>query len=352
MAAGERRRGLVANRAGSRASWTTCSGARKLVFTFGPYGFLENLLPFSRLTAGLALLYALAITWGLAALIVSALRQQWGLLPAGVVAWAALGIAANLLEAPELALATALGLALASFRAVTTTGRLYLAGRPRRAGRLSAPGRDQRRPRHHGPVGTGRSRGSAQQAGHGRAGQRGPFVAVPAVALTSAGQSLGNVASYVRGSLSVALGYGPAMSLSTGRNAENWYAVVDVALLVGLFVLALTRPAVARKGCHFPDAARMDLGGVERGFRPPRHPRSDLLRPWSCWHCAWPACPVRCVLVQAGAIALAALLACLANGHPPPSLRSPAEDTKALATEVRDLVVPGALAQGAAHRPD
>ena len=83
-----------------------------VVFTFGPYGFVENILPFSRLTAALGLLYALAITWGLAALIVCALRKQWGLLPAGIVAWAALGISANLLEAPELALATALGLAL------------------------------------------------------------------------------------------------------------------------------------------------------------------------------------------------------------------------------------------------
>ncbi|HXC63877.1 MAG TPA: hypothetical protein VNZ67_05940, partial [bacterium] len=98
------------------------------VFTFGPYGFVENVLPFSHLTAGLGLLYALAITWGLAALIVSALRKPWGLLPAGVVAWAALGIAANLLEAPQLGLATALGLALASFRASTTRARLILLG--------------------------------------------------------------------------------------------------------------------------------------------------------------------------------------------------------------------------------
>ena len=51
-----------------------------------------------------------------------------GLLPAGLVAWAALSIGANLLEAPELALATALGLALASLRATTRTGRSALLG--------------------------------------------------------------------------------------------------------------------------------------------------------------------------------------------------------------------------------
>jgi hypothetical protein len=312
----------------------------QLVFTFGPYGFLENILPFSRLTAGLALLYALAITWGLAALIISTLRQQWGLLAAGVVAWAALGIAANLLEAPELALATALGLALASFRAVTTTGRLYLLGA---LGALA--GFQLLVEINVGLVTTALLvLAVAGAPAHRRATaalvSAAPFVAVPVVALASAGQSLGNVVSYVRGSLAVALGYGPAMSLSTGRNAENWFAVVDVALVVGLFVLALRgRPWVEKAAISL-----MLLGwtweALKEGFV--RHDTHDLtFFALVLLAVCLAQLPRSLVLVQAGAIALAALLACLANGHPPPSLRSPAEDTKALATEVRDLVVPG-----------
>jgi hypothetical protein len=49
--------------------------------------------------------------------------------------------------------------------------------------------------------------------------------------------------------------------------------------------------------------------------------------------------PRSLVPVQAGAIALAALLACIANGGPPPSLHSPREAARALEQEVRDLVV-------------
>ena len=89
----------------------------QMVFTFGPYGFVEDIMPVFRGTAAIGFLYALAVTWGLAALTVGALRPSWGLLPAGIAGWATLAIAANTLEAPELASATALGLALASLRA-------------------------------------------------------------------------------------------------------------------------------------------------------------------------------------------------------------------------------------------
>ena len=100
----------------------------QVVFTFGPYGFVEDILSFFRVSAALGLLYVVVVTWGLAALIVSALHKPWGLLPAGVVAWASVTIAGNLLEASELALATALGLALASLRATSERGRLGLLG--------------------------------------------------------------------------------------------------------------------------------------------------------------------------------------------------------------------------------
>ena len=98
----------------------------QVVFTFGPYGFVEDVLPFFRATAALGLLYALVVTAGLAVLVISALRASWGLLAASVAAWASVTIAANLLEAPELALATALGLALAGLGTGSEKARLAL----------------------------------------------------------------------------------------------------------------------------------------------------------------------------------------------------------------------------------
>ena len=55
--------------------------------------------------------------------------------------------------------------------------------------------------------------------------------------------------------------------------------------------------------------------------------------------------PRRLLPVQAGAVVLAAVLACVANGHPTASLRSPARGATALAREVHDLVVPGQWAK-------
>ena len=95
---------------------------------------------------------------------------------------------------------------------------------------------------------------------------------VPALALVAAGQSLGNFASYARGSLSVAVGYGSAMSLSTGRTAEDWYAVVDLVLVVAVFRVSTAGAAGAGNGCRLRSARRLGVGGFERGLRPARHP--------------------------------------------------------------------------------
>jgi len=319
----------------------------QVIFTFGPYGFVEDILSMFWLTAALGLLYALVVTWGLAALIVSALRKPWGLLPAGVVAWASVTIAANLLEAPELALATALGLALASLRATSERGRLGLLGAlgalagfqvlveinvgivTAALAALTVIGATEASPgawREHSRVRAAFVAGVA-------------FLVVLVAALLAAGQSLSNFASYVRGSVAVAIGYAPAMGSSGGRHAEDWYAVVDVALLAGVFALAL----VGRPGREKAAISLMLAGwaweAVKEGFV--RHDLHDLTF-FGLFVVALclARLPRSLVPVQAGAVAVAALLACIANGGPPPTLHSPREAARALEQEVRDLVVP------------
>ena len=319
----------------------------QVIFTFGPYGFVEDILSMFWVTAALGLLYALVVTWGLAALIVSALRKPWGLLPAGVVAWASVTIAANLLEAPELALAMALGLALASLRATSERGRLGLLGAlgalagfqilvEINVGTVTAALAAM-------TVGgaTNASPGAWREHSRARAALVAgmPFLLVIAAALVAAGQSLSNFASYVHGSLATALGYAPAMGSSGGRHAENWYAVVDVILLAGIFALALVGRPVREKAVISLMLAGWAWEVVKEGFV--RHDLHDLTF-FGLFVVALclARLPRSLVPVQAGAIALAALLACVANGGSPPSLHSPREAARALEQEVRDLVVP------------
>ena len=84
-----------------------------VIFTFGPFGFVDGIFPFYRLTAVLSILYAVGVIWGLAALVVSALRPSWGLLGAGVVTWVALSLAASKTGYSDVASVTALALAMA-----------------------------------------------------------------------------------------------------------------------------------------------------------------------------------------------------------------------------------------------
>jgi hypothetical protein len=319
----------------------------QVIFTFGPYGFVEDILSMFWVTAALGLAYVVIITWGLAALIVAALRKPWGLLPAGVAAWASVTIAANLLEAPELALATALGLALASLRATSERGRLGLLGA---LGALA--GFQLLVEINVGIVtaalavltivgATAASPGAWRQNFRVRAALVAavPFLVVLVAALVAAGQSLGNFASYVRGSSAVALGYAPAMGSSAGRQAEDWYAVVDVVLLAGIFALSLVGRPVREKAAISLMLAGWTWEAMKEGFV--RHDLHDLTF-FGLFVVA--LCLARLprlfVPVQAGAIALAAFLACTANGGLPPSLHSPREAARALEQEVRALVVP------------
>lgn len=308
----------------------------QLVFTFGPYGFLEDILPYAHLTAALGLVYALAVTWGLAALMVSALRRSWGLLAAGVAAWVALAIAANLVEAPELGTATALGLALASLRAAGRGRLALLAVLGAFAGLamlveidvglvatlvavLAVAGRSERR--------------------RGLASAGVPYLGALLIAQVAAGQSLANFPSYLRGSLSVLFGYAPAMGLSSNRGAENWFAVVDVALLLVVYALALRGCSRVEKVVTFAALAGWGWEAFKEGFV--RHDKHDLIFFSLVLVALCLARVSRRALLQAAAIAVAAVVACIANGAPPRSMGSPLEDATALAREVGDVALPG-----------
>jgi hypothetical protein len=314
----------------------------QVVFTFGPWGFLENILGFSRSTAALALVYALTVTWALAALIVSALRETWGLLPAGVVSWVSLAIAANMLETPELALATALGLALASLRADGERRRLLLL-----TGLGALAGLQLLVEMNVGLVTTGlvivavaahRGRRSGALAAGG------PLLGVGLIAWVAAHQSLGNLASYVKGSLSVVTGYSSAMSSSVGRQAEDWYALVVSIVAIAIYALAARGRPPVEKAAVLVMLAGWGWEAAKEGFV--RHDLHDLTFFALVLVAICLARVPRSLLpVQAMAIALAALLACLANNGVPPSVYSPSKDAGALAQEIRDVVFTGQWAE-------
>jgi hypothetical protein len=325
-----------------------------MIFTFGPYGFVQELLPITRGTAALALVYTLVVTWALAGLLVAALRPAWGLIGATVAAWASVCLASNLLEAPQLAMVTALGLALASLQVANGRQRLALLVA---LGSLAGfqvlveitvglvswallvlalvafvlPGPDAGSTSGTAPRrGPGPSRASALVAGAV------PAVVVPALALVAGGQSLGNFPSYLRGSLQVALGYSSAMSMSGGRVAEDFFAAADLAMAAAVFRAALR----GRPGRQQAIVGLMLAGWtwevLKEGFV--RHDLHDLTFFASLTVALGLARLARGQgRYQVAAMALAAVLTCLAAPGVPRSLRSPLEDTRALSQEVLDL---------------
>jgi hypothetical protein len=319
-----------------------------MVFSFGPYGFVDGIYPFYHLTAFLSVLYAVAVIWGLAALIVSALRPSWGLLLAGVAAWAAVAIAASKTGTSDIAAATALGLALAALAA----------GQP-------GPGPDWARARNQrvalvlvgllgvfagfqlmvktndGLVAVGLLAVVVALGGAGW--RRAAPVACVALVVTffagwlAAGQSISNISSYFRGSLAVATGYSSAMQFSHGRAAEDWYAVVVCALLVGLFVLS-----VRGKPGRYQVAVLLALAGwlwaiLKEGFV--RHDEHDL----TFFGLALAAILLarvrhRLVWFQAGAFGVTAVVFCAAFASVPVQLHSPGATTAAFFDDVGEVV--------------
>ena len=314
----------------------------QLDFTYGPYGFAGFMEPFYRSTALIAVVYVLAVTCLLAALLVAGLRKYWGLAAAGIIAWAVvalswaatraadfasvagLGLALGVLQSPRRAvrvtLVSVLG-ALAGFAllvkfntGVTVTGLLALA-------LVGADGPWRERLRL-----TGRALG--------------PLVAVFAVSWAAASQSFANLGSFAHASVSLALGYSAAISGRVAQASVAWYALAISVLLVLVFAAGLRRRprrqqvvtslmligwgwAIVKdsfvSGNHFPGFFRVALAAIALVgiFRPPQR-------------------------VYASALALAACITMAAAQLPP---LNPIGSVHALGTQLADLVQPGRFAR-------
>jgi hypothetical protein len=319
-----------------------------VIFTFGPYGFVDGIFPFYHLTAFLSVLYALAIVWGLAALLVSALRPSWSLLGAGVVTWAALTIAASYTGYSDVAAATALGLALAVLAGGADRTRLTLLGL------LGALAGFQLMVKTNDglltigilvvvvALGEIPRKWATVVAGV-------PLVAVFLLGWLAAGQSVTNIASYVRGSVSVAVGYSSAMQVTAGRSAEDWYALLVSALVVLLFALSVK----GRPG-RYQAAVMLILAGwlwaaLKEGFV--RHDDHDL----TFFGLALAAVLLarlkrRYVPLQAGVFAVTAVVFCLAAGTVPGQLHAPVATTSAFFKDVGEVLGGGGL--GRAQQAD
>jgi hypothetical protein len=339
------------------------------LFTFGPYGFLEEVEPFGRLTAGLALAYGFASRAGLACLVVSALRRSSGLVLAGAGAWLAVGVAANLAEAPELATAVALALALRALGASRERQTNTLAHLSLLALLGALAGFQLLVEVNLGLVCTGLALAAASFSAYGRRARAwavtsAALVGTAVLALVAAGQSLANLPSYFRGELAVVLGYTQAMSLSEGRTAEDLFALVGLALLASLTAWALRGLSWQQKLAISLCLAGWAWELAKEGYV--RHDLHDLtflglMAPAlalvsACaggsgtgtlartGHAREPAAP-RWLAVprwliagaQLGAVGTAAALACTANAGPPASLVSPVESVRSLASQVVDL---------------
>lgn len=311
-----------------------------VIFSFGPYGFVDTLEPFYRNTALVAVLFALGVSWGIAALVVSALRPSWGLLPASAIAWAVLGVANGRTGYADLASVLALGLALGAFWSCSGARRLALLGLLGAvAGFLLLTKFND------GLVSLGLVVvvvtgqffiGGLRAFGRGLAAGAVAMVAAFLSAWTGAAQSLSHLQSYLRGSLAVALGYSSAMGLSRGRWEEDIFAAAALGLLAAVFYLAACRLPVAlgAKVCLGVALVGWSWATFKEGFV--RHDLHDLtFFGLVAVALALARLRRRAMVLQGGALAATTCFFCLAAGAVPPQLHSPAASASALLADLR-----------------
>jgi len=317
-----------------------------LIFTFGPYGFADYTINFYHLTAFIAVVFGLAVTWGLAALIILALRKSWGLMGAGVAAWAAIAIASNMTGYSDVAADTALALALAALASDQAKCRLVLLSL---LGALA--GFDILVKFNDGLVSMGLiivSIGVARNKRLQTALAAGvPFVTVFLVAWLGAGQNLSNLPTYVRGSLSVAAGYGEAMGEQGALEGEVLAALMAV-LLAAMFASALGGRPRREQVATVTMLAGWGWALLKEGFV-----RADTDHNAAFFGLVLVAfCLVRLkrslLPFQVCAVVLAAIVACHETGSVPRQLHSPVGSASALANELATTLLPGHFAQAQA----
>ncbi len=321
-----------------------------LVFTFGPYGFTDYILNFYHLTAFISVVFALTITWGLAALIVTALRRTWGLLAAGLAAWAACVIASITMGYSDLAAGTVLALALAALRTEDVRHRLVL--QSLLAGLAGFELLDKF---NTGLVSVGALVLIVAFVGGRRlqaslvAGAS--LLGVALAAWLGAGQSLSNLVSYIRGTVSVAAGYGAAMQL-TPPGREVWLAVVMAGLLCAVFAVALRDRPRREQAATVLLLSGWGWAIVKEGFvRAPGHDAFFFALVLVAF------CIVRVkeslVPFQGAAVALAALVALYSAGASPVGglpneLHWPTASVSAFVNDVVTTLLPGRFAHAQA----
>ncbi len=312
---------------------------QQMLFTFGPFGFSEDALPYFRATAAIGLAFAFALSWAMAAMVVASLRPSWRLLPAGVAAWGTVALAGNVLEASQFATAVALGLALDCLRAQGPRRRTASL-----TGLAALSGYEMLVEISPGLVCTGILVVTLVALVARRAGPRAVLTAVavyiglPLACLVAAGQSLANLPGYLYGSLQVALGYSSAMSTSTGRTAEDWYGALEAVMLAGVAWAAMRRRPRGERLAVYIILAGWGWGAFKEGYV--RHDIHDVtFLALVMLATALFGLPRRWAPAQALALGLSATMVVLADGGAPPSMGSPVQNVAALGTEVSNLAV-------------
>ena len=174
-----------------------------------------------------------------------------------------------------------------------------------------------------------------------------PLVAVFVAGWTAAGQSVSNVASYWRGSLSVATGYSSAMQVSHGRSAENWYAVVVCLLIVMLFAISLRGQPGRYQLAVWLLLAGFLWAALKEGFV--RHDTHDLTFFGLAMVVVLLARLKRPFLpLQATVFLLTAAIFCVAAGSVPVQLRSPGATTAAFVHDAGNVLGLGGLSDARA----
>ena len=313
----------------------------QLDFTYGPYGFAGYLEPFYRSTALIAVLYVLAVTWLLAFLLVTGLRKYCGLGAAAVIAWAVVWLSWVVGRAADFSLVVGLGLALCivgsrqparraelalllgalagfAFLVKLSTGVVLLGLLVAALAGADGPWRE-------------RLRTSALAAA--------VMVGVFTMAWLVAGQTIANLPSFARASVSLVVGYGAAMGGALKDASIAWWALTMALLAAVVFATALRGRPRREQVAVLVLVGGWGWASVKEGFVSGNHFPLFFRVVLAAIALAALAAPPR--RLYAGALALAACITLVAIGVPE---TDPVAGIPSLATDLADLAQPARFA--------